>query len=218
MKRSPPPAVADRDIGAGVEQQGDHVGPIVVTGPVQRRPAVAADRVDGGVGRDELGKDQPVAANPGPVERGVAVRVGGADGFRGVLNKPVDGVVVAAFGGIDDIGDEVLGVAAGTRGKEQGTDREPQHGSIGGFHLSSTFVLRQRSEDVRPSAAVVRWTKGSFSVFSIRMGSQGEAHDHCVVDDHTPERPETAIARPRRRCVVSRPCPRRGSARRCPRP
>jgi hypothetical protein len=72
--------------------------------------AIAAQGVDICACVDQFREDPQVPADPGPVERGVAVVVRGADDGRGVLDEPVDGVIVTASGGVHDVADKVLRV------------------------------------------------------------------------------------------------------------
>ena len=180
VERGPAPAVLDVEVGPGVEEQDDHVGAIVVAGPVQRRAAVAADRIDRRAGRDQFREDPPVAADPGPVEGGVSRFVAGVDGLRRTLDEPVDGVIVAPFGGIDDIGDEVLGVAPGAGEKEDQSDPEPAGDSIDSHRRSPSRSRFLMAETSRIYVKVRPWLPVWSTFCSFLQARQG------VVDDQAP--------------------------------
>ncbi len=108
MERGPAPPVLNIGVCAGVEHEGDRVDAVVVAGPVERRASIRADGVGRCTGRHQLGHNPPMASDGRPVESCVPVhhRIGR---LGIVFEELVDGVAVAAFGGIDDIGHRVFG-------------------------------------------------------------------------------------------------------------
>jgi hypothetical protein len=111
VQRHPPPPILHRKVRPRVEQQRNHIRTIVVAGPVQRCAAVATDGINWGAGGHQLLEDPPVRPDAGPMQRRITGIVPRRHDLRTVLQQPVNGVGVAPFCGVDDIGYEVLGVA-----------------------------------------------------------------------------------------------------------
>jgi hypothetical protein len=117
----------ERHVGAPVEKEPDHVGPVVVSGPVERIPAVETDCIDRGTGLDQRLEHLPLSPYPGPVERGVFELIPGRDAVGELPQVMLHGEQVSAFGRIDDAVSEGTTLSQQRDQQNGGENREPSH-------------------------------------------------------------------------------------------